>query len=126
MRRILGIVALLALVYATASHFHEKWIRPSTYFGAGPAVKSSHGTCGIVAEVHYAADSNGRPTFLDLGHAYPDQDLTVVIFGDDLANFPTSPSSWEGQRICVTGPITRYNGKPEIIAHGPNQITVQH
>lgn len=128
MRKILGIIALLAVVYVTASHFHEKWIGPSTYSGGRQREETGHGACGTVAEVHYAADSNSRPTFLNLGHAYPDQDLIIVIFGDDLANFPTSPSAWEGQRICVTGSITRYNGKPENRPRpGPNHCpTLNH
>jgi len=80
-RKLLAVVAILAVVYVVASHYHWKWIYPSTYFGSSPTVQNGHGTCGTVADVHYAANSKGQPTFIDLGHAYPNQDLTVIIWG---------------------------------------------
>lgn len=127
MRKLLSVVAILATVYAVALHYHWRWIYPSTYFGkSGLTVRNGHGTCGTVADVHYAANSKGQPTFIDLGHAYPNQNLTIIIWGKNLPNFPTPPAAWEGQHICVTGPIKSYHGKPEIIAYGPNQIQVQN
>lgn len=109
-----------------AHHYHWKWIYPSTYFGSAPTVQNGHGACGTVADVHYAGNSRGQPTFIDLGHPYPNQELTIVIWGNNLARFPTPPSAWEGQRICVTGPVSRYHGRPEIIAYSPNQIQVEN
>lgn len=126
MRKLLGVVALLAALYIVAQHFHWKWIYPSTYFASnGSTVRSRHGSCGTVADVHYDASGNGRPTFVDMGHPYPNQDLTILIWGDDLSRFSTPPSAWEGQRICVTGPIDHYHGRPEIIAYGPDQIQIE-
>ena len=37
--------------------------------------------CGLVASSHYASASNGEPTFLNLGGAYPDHVFTAVIWG---------------------------------------------
>src|ERR1700693_5961808 len=68
--------------------------------------------CGTVASAHYSPQSRGKPTFLDMGHAYPDEDFTAVIWGDDRSKFG-APESLTGQRVCVTGPISQYRGRPE-------------
>jgi endonuclease/exonuclease/phosphatase family metal-dependent hydrolase len=78
--------------------------------------------CGTVASTHFAEDSKGRPTFLNLGRPYPDQSFTVVIFGDDRAAFGEPERRYRGQRICVSGTIELYKGKPQIVAHTPHQI----
>jgi hypothetical protein len=77
--------------------------------------------CGIVASAHYAPRSHGQPTFLNLGHAYPNEDFTAVIWGEDRAKFGM-PESLQGERICVTGPISPYRGKPEMILHDAVQL----
>jgi hypothetical protein len=77
--------------------------------------------CGSVASAHYAPRSRGQPTFLNLGHAYPNEDFTALIWGEDSVKFGT-PEDLEGQRICVTGPITLYRGKPEIVLHDAAQL----
>jgi hypothetical protein len=45
--------------------------------------------CGTVASTHYAPRSRGQPTFLNLGHAYPNEDFTAVIWGENRAQFGT-------------------------------------
>jgi hypothetical protein len=45
-----------------------------------------------VIRTYYAVTSAGRPTFIDLGHAYPSQNrLTILIWGRNRANFPRPP-----------------------------------
>jgi DNA/RNA endonuclease YhcR with UshA esterase domain len=78
--------------------------------------------CGIVASVKFAPSSPAQPTFLDLGKPYPDPAFTAVIFGDDRAKFGTPEKSLQGKRICVTGGIRLYHGKPEIILNDPSQL----
>jgi hypothetical protein len=70
-----------------------------------------------VASVHYAASSSGRPTFLDLGHAYPSRNrLTVLIWGRNRSNFPRPPERMfrRGTVICAQGVLTSHRGVPEI------------
>jgi len=43
--------------------------------------------CGEVVSSHYASSSNGEPTFLNLDEAYPNGIFTVVIWGDNRAQF---------------------------------------
>jgi DNA/RNA endonuclease YhcR with UshA esterase domain len=78
--------------------------------------------CGTVASAKFASSSRSQPTFLDLDKPYPNAPFTAVIFGDDRAKFGTPETSLRGKRICVTGQIRDYRGKPEIILNDPSQL----
>jgi hypothetical protein len=68
--------------------------------------------CGVVVSKHTAADSNGKPTFVNLDHSLPDPTFTIVIWGADapaVGDFP------ETGRVCVSGTIAMYRGSPQII-----------
>lgn len=80
--------------------------------------------CGIVASSHYAGNSRGTPTFVNLEKPYPNQVFTILIWGEDLPKFSPRPNTWEGKRVCATGAITSYRGSPEIVAKSADQITV--
>jgi hypothetical protein len=70
-----------------------------------------------VASAVYARSTNGRPTFLNLGHAYPSRNrLTVLIWGEDRVNFPYAPERMfaRGRTICAQGFVSRYDGVPQI------------
>jgi hypothetical protein len=77
--------------------------------------------CGTVASTHYAEGSDGQPTFVNLDKPYPDPIFTIVIFGDYRAKFSPPPETWSG-RLCVTGKITSYRGKPEMKVFDPSQV----
>lgn len=68
--------------------------------------------CGLVAGKHASPQSQGAPTFVDMEQPYPNQTMTVLVWGRDLTTVGTLPST--GQ-LCVTGPIVLYRGTPEII-----------
>lgn len=82
---------------------------------------------GPVVGTRFAADANGRPTFLNLGRDYPDPNrFTVVVWGDDRARFPEPPEdAYAGRTICVTGEIELYRGVPEIEVSSPDQVAVR-
>jgi hypothetical protein len=70
-----------------------------------------------VVRAYYAATTSGRPTFLDLGRAYPSRRrLTVVIWGRDRVNFPRAPERMFGRGtvICAQGVVTSYRGAAQI------------
>lgn len=102
-------------------------------FPAGAAIVSAEGAaarigetatvCGVVASAKFAASSRSQPTFLDLGSPYPNAPFTAVIFGDDRPKFGAPETALRGRRICVTGQIQEYRGRPEIIVGNPNQLT---
>jgi DNA/RNA endonuclease YhcR with UshA esterase domain len=79
--------------------------------------------CGVVASAEYEADAKSQPTLLDLGKPSPNAIFTAVIYGDNRAKFGTPETSLRGKRICVTGQISDYQGKPEIVLTEPSQVT---
>ena len=81
--------------------------------------------CGVVASTHYAEQTKGSPTFVNLDKPYPNQVFTVLIWGEDLPKFSPKPSTWDGKRVCATGAITSYQGRPEIVAKAPGQVRVE-
>jgi endonuclease G len=78
--------------------------------------------CGYVASSRYLSTSRSKPTFLNVGKPYPDQDFTVVIWPEDRMKFGQPEGKYFHKNICVTGEITLYRGSPEIIARNPAQI----
>lgn len=87
---------------------------------AGQHIGENTIVCGTVASEHFAANTKGQPTFINLDEPYPKQIFTIVIWGSDRAAFGKIP-----QKLCVTGTISSYRGVPEIIAHTPSQIKAE-
>jgi len=79
--------------------------------------------CGVVASAKFEAHARSQPTLLDLGKSYPHAIFTAVIYGDHRSKFGTPETSLRGKRICVTGQISDYHGKPEIILTDPGQLS---
>ncbi|MEV7632552.1 hypothetical protein AB0N64_09100 [Microbacterium sp. NPDC089318] len=82
--------------------------------------------CGPVVSTFTAEKSQGQPTFLNLGHDYPDPTgFTAIIFGDHRGAFPFDPAlEYDGAEICVTGEIRPHEEFVQIEARTPDQITV--
>ncbi len=68
--------------------------------------------CGNIVSKHTAADSNGKPTFINLDRTFPDQTFTVVVWGKDA---PTVGDLPESGNLCVTGTVAMYRGTPQIV-----------
>ena len=81
--------------------------------------------CGTVASTNFASKSKRQPTFLNLDAPYPNQIFTVVIWGSDRPKFGTPEVSLMGKKVCATGAIREYRGKPEIVATDPEQLVPQ-
>ena len=83
--------------------------------------------CGVVAWATYEVNSRAHPTFVTM--VDPDQPnalhaLTAVIYGDDRAKFGGAPeTALEGQRICVTGFVSFFRHRPEMILSDPRQVS---
>ena len=62
-------------------------------------------------------------TLIDVGGSHPNELLTLVIKGDDRKKFTTAPEdAFKGKKVCITGQIIDYKGKPEIMITDPEQI----
>ncbi len=80
---------------------------------------------GRVFSAKYLEGSAASPTLLNLGAAFPDQLLTVVIEGKDRPNFMQQPEHfYSGKEISVTGRVMLYKGKPQIVIQQKEQIRV--
>lgn len=126
MRRRVGIIFGLVLALSVVGDFpalaQENTIAASD---AGQYVGQKATVCGTVASATFASRTKGQPTFLNLDQPYPRQIFTAVIWGKDRGGFGSPPeTAYRGKRICVTGLVELYGGKPEIIVRNPGQITV--
>jgi hypothetical protein len=79
--------------------------------------------CGVAASAKFEAHARAQPTLLDLGKSYPQAVFTAVIYGDHRSKFGTPETSLHGKHVCVTGQISDYHGKPEIVLTDPSQLT---
>ena len=99
---------------------------------------SSSGNTGGCVDFHAAGPHAGQPgcvsgrlmkvfasrggnTFLDFCEDYHNCPFTSVIFSSDKSKFGDL-DSLVGRQIEIRGPITVYQGKPEIIIRDPEQI----
>ena len=79
--------------------------------------------CGVVASGEYEPSEVNQPTLLDLGTPYPNAIFTAVIYGRNRAKFGMPETTLRGKHICVTGAVSDYQGKPEIILTDPRQLS---
>jgi len=81
--------------------------------------------CGLVYDTYYAVRTDNTPTFLNIGAKYPNQLLTVVIWADVRKLLNNKPEEeYLNKKICVSGKIELYKGKPQIVIQKPSQISV--
>ena len=110
------VISGLFFTFSTAGQGNKKLSASE----AAQHVGESATVCGIVASEHFAANSKGQPTFINLDKPYPRQIFTILIWGSDRSAFGQIP-----EKLCVTGEISLYRGVPEIIARTPGQIKPQ-
>jgi DNA/RNA endonuclease YhcR with UshA esterase domain len=73
---------------------------------------------GAVSGVHKIASG---VTFVDMGGHYPDNTFTAIILPDDASKFPDI-NSLNGKTVDISGPVTLYKGRPEIVLTNAAQI----
>jgi hypothetical protein len=73
----------------------------------------------VCSKVYGHKDLSGL-TLVNLGDRYPNQLMTVVLKGDAKS----ASAELDGRKICVTGMIIDYKGKPEIIVTDPKKLVL--
>ena len=64
-------------------------------------------------------------TLLNMGAAYPNHTLTIVIAGADRKKFDTKPEEfYTNKEVCITGEVRDFKGKPEVQVTEITQIVV--
>lgn len=106
------------------NHFHYNVNRPLRLV-PGNTAKYYTGELasvfGRVYETYY--DEINQEFHLSFGAPYPRHDFTVIVTGREALRMGrTSPGYFIGHDFVVSGLITLYDGKPEIIVRYRNQI----
>src|SRR5438132_13971094 len=105
--------ALAALAIAQASNY--------TAVEAAEHVGETATVTDRVDGVHQSGKGN---IFLNMGGKYPNQAFTAFIPSSIAWQF-SQPQQYEGRTVAVSGKITLYRGKPEIIVNSPSQISTK-
>ncbi|WNH51899.1 hypothetical protein [Stenotrophomonas oahuensis] len=78
--------------------------------------------CGKVEKARYAEGSEGQPTFLYMGGAFPRHTFSARIAGSNRGKFNFPLESLEGKTVCVIGTIQRDASRAEIEVSGPSGL----
>lgn len=124
MRKLIQTVAAAVIFLASTAFGGPNQAKALTASEARTHIGSEATVCGKVMSPRYAPSTRGQPTFLNLDKPYPDQEFTVVIWGSDRAKFGTPEVVYRDKSICVSGKIQEYQGRAEIVATDPKQITL--
>jgi micrococcal nuclease len=126
---ILGVSAVLFVGLLASRHLVDSLSNGGSMVGPLPAAEADGHVgeraevCGPVVESVQISDIDGAPTFLNVGGAHPDQDLTALIWASDRLKWATPPETlYEDRSICVTGTVELHQGTPQIIVSSPQQI----
>ncbi len=81
--------------------------------------------CDRIVDAKYLENSMTKPTLLNVGGAFPNHLLTIVINYGDRKNFPFNPEEFYlNKRVCITGTVSDFKGKPQIVALTPAEIKI--
>lgn len=91
----------------------------ATVVGKGATV------CGKVESTRFNENSEGQPTFLHLGAAFPKHTFAVRVNGADKGKFEPALDTLVGRMICVTGNVAFAQGNvPEMTISNPAELTL--
>lgn len=93
---------------------------------AAKKIGDSIRVCGKIYGGRFFETSNGSPTLLNMGAAYPASPLTIMIPGDVRLKLGYAPEQQlKDKNVCVLGKVILYKDKPEIIVYSISQLQVQ-
>ncbi|WP_316829514.1 hypothetical protein [Pedobacter aquatilis] len=79
-----------------------------------------------VCDSVYSSKALDKLSLLNLGGSYPKELLTIVVNKEDIAKFSAEPATmFLSNNICVTGTVTEFKGKFQIVVTEPKQIVVK-
>jgi hypothetical protein len=113
------IAAVLLLAGAACTASAQDAIRPDQ---ANRFVGQTGMVCGKVERTRYAENSEGQPTFLHMGGAFPRHTFSARISQEQRGKLRPSPEELEGRDVCVLGTIQRDASRTEIAVRSPADI----
>ena len=116
------IILILTFLFGSIAIFAQSKIKLEE---VAQHINDSVSVCGKVADVRYFENSDRQPTFLNIGAKYPNQAITIVIWGTTRKLFTGKIEDLMDKTICITGRIILFKDRPEIVIENPEQIQVQ-
>jgi hypothetical protein len=114
---------LFALTLVCITGFHSLAQQNINLKDVSKHVGDSVTVCGKIFSGKFLDKSTNQPTFLNMGAEYPNQILTIVIWGSARKLFPYKPEEkLKNKNVCITGKIEIFKNKPEIIVHSVSQV----
>lgn len=81
--------------------------------------------CGKVESAKFNENSEGQPTFLHFGGAFPKHTFSLRINGVDRGKFSPAPDALVGRMVCATGNVVFAQGNlPEMVISNPAELNV--
>lgn len=79
----------------------------------------------VLCDSVYSARALEGVSLLNLGGKFPKDVIAVVVFKSDRNKFEKEPVAlFEHKRICVTGKVTLYKDKLQIVVNEPKQLKI--
>jgi hypothetical protein len=89
----------------------------------GKHVGDSVKVCAKIYGGIFLDRSKDTPTFLNVGGAYPNNPLTIVIWADLRKAFEQKPEEfYKDKNVCIYGKVTLFKDKPQIVLYSKNQL----
>ena len=93
---------------------------------AAKKVGDSIKVCDKIYGGRFFETSNGSPTLLNMGAAYPASPLTIMIPGEVRIKMGYAPEQeLKDKNVCVMGRVILFKEKPEIVVYDISQLKVQ-
>lgn len=101
-----ALIIPLILLFTAIQGYSQKTIPLED---VGKHIGDSVTVCGNVSSVRYLETAKNTPTFINLGKAFPNHSLTIVIWSEVRKQFETAPEVlFKDKEVCVTGRIELY------------------
>ncbi|MBD3615159.1 MAG: DNA-binding protein [Gracilimonas sp.] len=121
------LIMVVGLIFSRVFQPEPGIPRPEVKINASEAndhIGEAAEVCGEVANARFIPQISGQPTFVNFGQPNPNQDFTVVIWGENRTKWEQLPENiYPKNEVCVTGRIESHEGTPQIEALSPNQVT---
>lgn len=114
------------LTYATLPITQPVVAQPAAYVAPPPTAIPVAQTAGHTETWSFVVQAvgqnkSGSMKYLNDG-VYPNNTKTIVLTGTALG---IDTNAYRGRLVSVTGPVTQYNNKPQIMVSDPGQIRMQ-
>jgi hypothetical protein len=113
------LMAALLIAGCAPAAFAQDAISPDQ---APRHVGKSGMVCGKVEKTRYAENSEGQPTFLHMGGAFPRHTFSARVPQELRASFRPTLEELEGRDVCVLGTIQRDASRAEIAVRSMSDV----